>query len=119
MSETSTAATPRQGPPGLYGETGCTYAISGDIEGQLCNRPAAHHVMWDAREEDSSSACEEHYQVARSLFPIYDDHPWSAMCNMPNTTWVFSWDHEPGCCAMLVDGETLAAVKAAELEPTQ
>lgn len=107
---------PRQGPSSDYGENGCGYAVSGDVEGRLCGRPATHHVMWDASGENGS-ACADHYQWARRCFPTYDSHEWTDLCNMPGCVWVYSWDHPPGCCAMLVDDDTLAAAQAAELQP--
>lgn len=105
--------TPEMGPPQPEGHAECGYSDSRGFE-QLCGRPATRHILWDG--DNCSAACEQHWPVASSRWPIYDWHRFEGMCNMPGAFWVFSWEQPPGCCAWRVDGDTLAAAEAAERE---
>lgn len=101
---------PPLGNPRPYFVQTCGFGI----DPSLCGETATWHVFWAGGDENSLT-CDRHHPYVRS-FDLYDEHPITAVCNMPDSYVTWSWEDAPGYCQWNVSDETMAAVERADRE---
>lgn len=85
------------------------------VPGGYCGAPAEWHVFWDDVELHNGVCCDMHYRNAKERWHMHDAHPLGAVCTMPDTTVVWSWEEPPGLCRWVVDEDTYALDAAEEM----
>lgn len=84
------------------GTNTCVYAVTDDVD---CSKAATWHIWW-AVDDVTSSACDQHYQLALTNdWEMRDAHLFDGVCLMPGTRWQFSNVGEQGFCFLPLDME--------------